>query len=57
VRKQGHALASGIISTLYNIPERCADEVAGMSDANAIHALLVKEIDQAVEKIRGEYAA
>ena len=56
VRKQGHALASGIISGLYNIPDRCADEIAGMSDPHAIHKLLLAEIDQAVEGIRAKYA-
>lgn len=56
VRKQGHALASGIISGLYNIPDRCADEIAGMSDPHAIHKLLLAEIDQAVEAIRAKYA-
>ena len=56
VRKQGHALASGIISGLYNIPDRCADEIAGMSDPHAIHKLLLSEIDNAVEAIRKAYA-
>jgi hypothetical protein len=56
VRKQGHALASGIISHLYNIPDRCADEIAGMSDPHAIHKLLLAEIDNAVEAIRKAYA-
>lgn len=55
-RKQGHALASGIISHLYNIPDRCADEIAGMSDPHAIHKLLLVEIDNAVEAIRKAYA-
>lgn len=57
VKKQGHALASGIISGLYNIPDRCADEIAGMSDPHAIHKLLLTEIDNAVEAIRKAYAA
>lgn len=56
VQKQGHALASGIISSLYNIPDRCADEIAGMSDPHAIHKLLLAEIDNAVEAIRKAYA-
>jgi hypothetical protein len=56
VRKQGHALASGIVSHLYNIPDRCADEIAGMSDPHAIHKLLLAEIDNAVEAIRKAYA-
>lgn len=56
VRKQGHALASGIISGLYNIPDRCADEIAGMSDPHAIHKLLLTEIDNAVEALRKAYA-
>ena len=56
VKKQGHALASGIISALYNIPDRCADEIAGMSDPHAIHKLLLVEIDNAVEAIRKAYA-
>lgn len=57
VRKQGHALATGIVSVLYNIPERCADEMAGMTDPHAIHKLLVSEIDQAIEKIRSVYGS
>lgn len=56
VKKQGHALATGIISALYNIPDRCADEIAGMSDPHAIHKLLLGEIDNAVETIRKQYA-
>jgi hypothetical protein len=55
VKKQGHALAAGIISSLYNIPDRCADEIAGMSDPHAIHKLLLTEIDNAVEAIRKQY--
>ena len=55
-RKQGHSLATGIISALYNIPDRCADEIAGMSDPHAIHKLLLTEIDNAVEAIRKAYA-
>lgn len=57
VKKQGHSLASGIISSLYNIPDRCADEIAGMSDPHAIHKLLLQEIDNTVEAIRKAYAA
>lgn len=57
VKKTGHSLASGIISALYNIPDRCADEIAGMSDPHAIHKLLLTEIDNAVEAIRKAYAA
>jgi hypothetical protein len=56
VKKQGHALATGIVSALYNIPDRCADEIAGMSDPHAIHKLLLTEIDNAVEAIRKAYA-
>ena len=56
VKKQGNALANGIISSLYNIPDRCADEIAGMSDPHAIHKLLLTEIDNAVEAIRKQYA-
>jgi hypothetical protein len=56
VKKQGHALATGIISGLYNIPDRCADEIAGMSDPHAIHKLLLAEIDNAVESLRKAYA-
>ena len=56
VQKQGHALAAGIISGLYNIPDRCADEIAGMTDPHAIHKLLLAEIDNAVEMLRKAYA-
>lgn len=55
VKSEAAKLAGGLISTLYNIPERVSDEIAGMSDPHAIHALLVKEIDNAVEDIRRQY--
>lgn len=55
VQKQGRSLATGIISSLYNIPERCSDEIAGMSDPHAIHKMLTSEIDVAVEAIRKMY--
>lgn len=55
VQRLGRSLATGIISVLYNIPERCSDEIAGMTDAHAIHKLLTSEIDAAVETIRKKY--
>lgn len=57
VEKQGHAIATGVISTLYNIPDRVSDEVAGMSDPHAIHKLLLREIDIAVQSLRETYAS
>lgn len=48
----GRALASTVITALYNIPERISDELAGMSDAHAIAELLERELDMAVEKLR-----
>ena len=56
VKKRGEKLAGDIISGLYNIPDRCADEIAGMSDPHAIHKLLLVEIDNAVEALRKAYA-
>lgn len=55
--KLGYELASGLISDLYNLPERLSDELAGMSDPNAIHALMTKEIDNMVRQIRSKLGA
>jgi hypothetical protein len=57
VRADGIKLAATIITGMYNIPERCADEIAGMTDANQIHALLVREIDAAVSELRRQYGS
>lgn len=55
--KLGHDLASGLISDLYNLPERLSDELAGMTDPNNIHALMTKEIDNMVKQIRSKLGA
>lgn len=55
--KIGYEVASGLISDLYNLPERLSDELAGMSDPNAIHALMTKEIDNMVRQIRSKLGA
>lgn len=55
VRRDGAALASAVMGGLYSIPDRCANELAGMTDPAQIHARLVAEIDQSVEQIRKQY--
>lgn len=55
VRRDGAALASTVMGGLYSIPDRCANELAGMTDPAKIHQRLVAEIDQAVEQIRKQY--
>jgi hypothetical protein len=57
VRVQGSKLAAGVISALYNIPDRVSDEIAGMTDPHQIAKLLISEIDQAVEDLRRAYGA
>lgn len=54
--KLGRTLAAAIISGLYTIPDRISDELAGMGEPNAIHELLLKEIDRSVEELRKAYA-
>lgn len=54
--KQGRSLAAGVISALYNIPDRISDELAGMSDPHEIHKLLLQEIDRSVQDLRKAYA-
>lgn len=56
VEKQGRSLAAMVISGLYTIPDRVSDELAGMSDPHAIHALLLQQIDAAVSELRKAYA-
>jgi len=56
VEKQGRQLASVIISSMYNIPDRISDELAGMSEPHDIHRLLLEEIDRAVQELRQTYA-
>jgi hypothetical protein len=56
VEKQGRQLASVIISSMYNIPDRISDELAGMSEPHDIHRLLLEEIDRAVQELRKTYA-
>jgi hypothetical protein len=55
VKQAGAKLAATIINGLYNIPERCADDIAGMSDPHEIHKLLVREIDATVNELRAQY--
>ena len=54
-RKLGYQLGQTLISNLYNMPERLADEFAGMNDATEIHKLWVKELDAAIANIRELY--
>jgi hypothetical protein len=56
VEKNGRALAAIVISGMYTIPDRISDELAGMSDPNAIQNLLLQEIDRAVSEVRKTYA-
>lgn len=56
VETQGKTLASAVIGALYVIPDRISDELAGMNDPNEIHALLLRELDQAVMDLRAKYA-
>lgn len=56
VEKQGTNLAAIVISGLYAIPDRISDELAGMSDPNAIQNLLLEEIDRAISELRKAYA-
>jgi hypothetical protein len=53
--KVGFELGQTLIGNLYNMPERLADEFAGMSSATDIHKLWVHELDLAVAKIREKY--
>lgn len=52
---EGAKLAGVVISTLYNIPDRISDELAGMTDPHAISQLLVREINDAVASLRAKY--
>lgn len=54
--KQGRSLAAIVISGLYTIPDRISDELAGMTDPNAIQNLLLEEIDRTVNELRKAYA-
>lgn len=51
----GAKLAGTIISSLYNIPERISDDLAGMTDPHKIAELLTREINDAVASIRSKY--
>jgi hypothetical protein len=55
VEKAGRSLAAAVIGGLYGIPDRISDELAGMSEPHAIHALLLQEIDRAVSELRRAY--
>ena len=52
---EGAKLAGTIISSLYNIPERISDDLAGMTDPHQIAELLLREINDAVASIRAKY--
>lgn len=56
VRAEARKVASSVISTLYTIPDRISDELAGMNDAFKIQRLLINEFDKAVEQLRMKYA-
>lgn len=55
VRTEGAKLAATLVSSLYNIPDQVSPELASMTDAMAIRALLIAELDKAVEGIRKAY--
>lgn len=55
VEKAGRSLAAAVIGGLYGIPDRISDELAGMIEPHAIHALLLQEIDRAVSELRRTY--
>jgi len=55
--KLGRQLAAAVVSGMYVIPDRISDELAGMSDPNAIHELLLKQIDEAVSELRKAFGA
>ncbi len=52
VRRFGRALGSTVVHGLYSIPDRLADEVAGMERPHEIHALMLREIDHVVSNLR-----
>ncbi len=51
----GFTLGQTLISNLYNMPERLADEFAAMSDPAGIHTMWVAELDLSIAKIREAY--
>jgi excisionase family DNA binding protein len=53
---QGQKLAAAVIGAFYVIPERVSDMLAGMSNAEEIQQLLLKEFDQATQALRDAYA-
>lgn len=55
VERKGRKLASAVISALYTIPDRISDEIAGMSDANEIQAVIIAELDRSVSELRAAY--
>lgn len=55
VHTEGAKLAATLVSSLYNIPDQVSPELASMTDAMSIRALLIAELDKAVEGIRKAY--
>jgi hypothetical protein len=53
----GADLGSKVVASLYNIPERISDDLAGMTSPHEIHKLLLTEIDMAVESLRKAYGS
>lgn len=54
VRSEYARLGSVVKSSLSNIPDRIASQLAGMTAAHEIHSLLTREINQAIEALQKE---
>lgn len=54
-REEGAKLGATLIAGLYNMPERLADDFAGMSDPHEIQRIWVEEIDKLVQDMRSKY--
>lgn len=55
VAEQGRKLAAVIVSALQALPDRVADELAGMSDGHAIARRIAEETDRLIVDIRRAY--
>ncbi|MGL4410205.1 MAG: hypothetical protein ACRCTU_17615 [Zoogloea sp.] len=53
--RAGAKLGSTLLAGLYNMPERLADDFAGMSNPHEIATLWTKEIDILVQDLRRAY--
>lgn len=54
-REEGAKLGATLIASLYNMPERLADDFAGMNDPHEIARVWTEEIDKLVQDMRGKY--